>query len=56
MTNPAPAPSASPLVWLNNQPYLLLSLTTLFWAGNIVLARFVAGHAEPISFSTAASR
>jgi hypothetical protein len=29
----------SPLRWLGNQPYLLLSLTSLFWAGNIVLAR-----------------
>jgi hypothetical protein len=29
----------SPLRWLVNQPYLLLSLTALFWAGNIVLAR-----------------
>ena len=31
----------SPLRWLSNQPYLLLSLTSLFWAGNIVLARYV---------------
>ena len=32
------------LGWLANQPYLLLSLTSLFWAGNIVLGRFVAGQ------------
>jgi drug/metabolite transporter (DMT)-like permease len=51
MTNPAPAPSANPLHWLNNQPYLLLSLTSLFWAGNIVLARFVAGHVPPMTLS-----
>jgi drug/metabolite transporter (DMT)-like permease len=51
MTNPAPAPSASPVGWLNNQPYLLLSLTSLFWAGNIVLARFVAGHVPPMTLS-----
>src|SRR3954470_24903082 len=51
MTNPAPAPAASPLGWLNNQPYLLLSLTSLFWAGNIVLARFVAGHVPPMTLS-----
>jgi drug/metabolite transporter (DMT)-like permease len=37
--------------WLNNQPYLLLSLTSLFWAGNIVLARYVAGHVPPITMS-----
>ena len=51
MTNPAPPPSANPVGWLNNQPYLLLSLTSLFWAGNIVLARFVAGHVPPMTLS-----
>ena len=51
MTNPAPAPSANPVSWLNHQPYLLLSLTSLFWAGNIVLARFVAGHVPPMTLS-----
>jgi len=40
-----------PLRWLVNQPYLLLSLTSLFWAGNIVLARFVAGHVPPMTLS-----
>jgi drug/metabolite transporter (DMT)-like permease len=44
-------PSHSPLRWLNNQPYLLLSLTSLFWAGNIVLARYVAGHVPPMTLS-----
>ena len=48
MTIPAPSPPArDPLEWLNNQPYLLLSLTSLFWAGNIVLGRYVAGHVPP---------
>jgi len=41
----------SPLGWLNNQPYLLLSLASLFWAGNIVLARYVAGHVPPLTLS-----
>ena len=45
------APQRSPLRWLNNQPYLLLSLTSLFWAGNIVLARYVAGHVPPVTLS-----
>jgi drug/metabolite transporter (DMT)-like permease len=45
-------PSAqNPLAWLNHQPYLLLSLTSLFWAGNIVLGRYVAGHVPPITLS-----
>jgi drug/metabolite transporter (DMT)-like permease len=39
--------------WLANQPYLLLSLTSLFWAGNIVLGRFVAGHVPPVTLSCA---
>src|ERR1043166_8218801 len=51
MTNRTPAPSVNPISWLNNQPYLLLSLTSLFWAGNIVLARFVAGHVPPMTLS-----
>jgi len=40
------------LGWLANQPYLLLSLTSLFWAGNVVLGRFVAGHVPPIALAT----
>lgn len=52
MTEPTPAPPAfHPIRWLNNQPYLLLSLTSLFWAGNIVLARHVAGHVPPLTLS-----
>ena len=52
MTIPAPPPPApDPVSWLNNQPYLLLSLTSLFWAGNIVLARYVAGHVPPMTLS-----
>jgi drug/metabolite transporter (DMT)-like permease len=38
-------------VWLFDQPYLLLSLSSLFWAGNVVLGRFVAGHIPPIALS-----
>ena len=38
-------------VWLIDQPYLLLSLTSLFWAGNTVLGRFIAGHVPPITLS-----
>jgi drug/metabolite transporter (DMT)-like permease len=52
MTILTPQPSASdPIRWLNNQPYLLLSLTALFWAGNIVLGRYVAGHVPPMTLS-----
>ena len=52
MPKPATLPPApGPVRWLNNQPYLLLSLTSLFWAGNIVLARYVAGHVPPMTLS-----
>jgi drug/metabolite transporter (DMT)-like permease len=52
MTISAPQPSApDPVRWLNHQPYLLLSLTALFWAGNIVLGRYVAGHVPPVTLS-----
>ncbi|MCA1458330.1 DMT family transporter [Bradyrhizobium sp. BRP22] len=41
----------SAIAWLNNQPYLLLSLTSLFWAGNIVIARYVGNHLPPLTLS-----
>ena len=47
----SPLPAPDPLRWLNNQPYLLLTLTAFFWAGNIVLARYVAGHVPPMTMS-----
>src|SRR5581483_286057 len=34
-----------------DQPYLLLSLTSLFWAGNVVVARFVTGHIPPVTLA-----
>ena len=50
--DPAPQPSSfDPIRWLNHQPYLLLSLAALFWAGNIVLGRYVAGHVPPMTLS-----
>ncbi|MGY8667312.1 DMT family transporter [Bradyrhizobium sp. UFLA05-109] len=53
MTIASPAPQASnPAGWLNNQPYLLLSLSSLFWAGNIVLARHVGAHVPPLTLTT----
>lgn len=40
-----------PLRGLFNAPYLLLSLTALLWAGNMVLGRAVAGHVPPLTFA-----
>jgi drug/metabolite transporter (DMT)-like permease len=34
-----------------DRPYLLLTLTSLFWSGNVVVGRFVAGHIPPITLS-----
>jgi drug/metabolite transporter (DMT)-like permease len=50
MTKSVPS-SFDPIRWLNNQPYLLLTLAALFWAGNIVLGRYVAGHVPPMTLS-----
>ncbi len=36
---------------LFGRPYLLLSLTSLFWAGNIVLGRYAAGHITPLAIA-----
>ena len=51
-SRPAAPTHRSPTAWLNEQPYLLLSLTALFWAGNIVLARHVGNHVPPITLTT----
>ncbi|RIK97277.1 MAG: EamA family transporter [Proteobacteria bacterium] len=47
----APARPPSPIARLANQPYVLLALMALFWAGNIVLGRFVAHHVPPVTLT-----
>jgi drug/metabolite transporter (DMT)-like permease len=48
----APAsPPRTPLSRLFDQPYLLLSLTSLFWAGNAIVGRSAAGHIAPVTLS-----
>jgi drug/metabolite transporter (DMT)-like permease len=37
--------------WLANQPYLLLSITALCWAGNAIVGRLAAGHIPPVTLS-----
>lgn len=37
--------------WLYQQPALLLSLTSFFWAANSVVARAVVGHVPPVALS-----
>ncbi|MGA9087714.1 MAG: DMT family transporter [Bradyrhizobium sp.] len=43
--------AASPGGWLANQPYLLLSITALCWAGNAIVGRLAAGHIPPVTLS-----
>ena len=42
------APSGN---WIANQPYLLLCITTLCWAGNAIVGRLAAGHIPPVTLS-----
>jgi drug/metabolite transporter (DMT)-like permease len=37
--------------WLTNQPYLLLCVTALGWAGNAIVGRLAAGHIPPVTLS-----
>ena len=37
--------------WLASQPYLLLSITALCWAGNAVVGRLAAGHIPPVTLA-----
>src|SRR5258706_2798071 len=43
--------AASPGNWLANQPYLLLSITALCWAGNAIAGRLAEGHIPPVTLS-----
>src|ERR1700751_4854557 len=37
--------------WIPNQPYLLLCITALCWAGNAVVGRLAAGHIPPVTLA-----
>jgi drug/metabolite transporter (DMT)-like permease len=43
---------AGPWRWLMGRPYLLLTLTTLSWAGNAVASRLATGHISPMALTT----
>ena len=47
----ASEPTAPSGNWLANQPYLLLSITALCWAGNAIVGRLAAGHIAPVTLS-----
>jgi drug/metabolite transporter (DMT)-like permease len=42
---------ASRAPWVANQPYLLLSITALCWAGNAIVGRLAAGHIPPVTLA-----
>jgi drug/metabolite transporter (DMT)-like permease len=37
--------------WIANQPYLLLCITAMCWAGNAIVGRLAAGHIAPVTLS-----
>ena len=37
--------------WIANQPYLLLCITALTWAGNAIVGRLAVGHIPPVTLS-----
>ena len=42
---------AGPRGWLTNQPYVLLSITALCWAGNAIVGKLAAGHIPPVTLA-----
>ncbi|MBI5262385.1 MAG: DMT family transporter [Bradyrhizobium sp.] len=51
-SDPPPASaSATSGHWIANQPYVLLSITALCWAGNAIVGRLAAGHIPPVTLS-----
>jgi drug/metabolite transporter (DMT)-like permease len=50
-TSDQPSEAASAAGWLASQPYLLLSITALCWAGNAIVGRHAAGHIPPVTLS-----
>ena len=51
MSAAEPDTSAGAASWIANQPYLLLSITALCWAGNAIVGRLAAGHIPPVTLS-----
>src|SRR3954453_10402153 len=51
MSASEPASSATAGNWIANQPYVLLSITAMCWAGNAIVGRLAAGHIPPVTLS-----
>ena len=52
MSASEPTSTAASGNWLSNQPYLLLSITALCWAGNAIVGRLAAGHIPPVTLAS----
>ena len=50
VSNP-PRDNAASGPWIGRQPYLLLCITALCWAGNAIVGRLAAGHIPPVTLS-----
>ena len=50
VTTPTANPPASGS-WISNQPYWLLCISALCWAGNAIVGRLAAGHIPPATLS-----
>jgi drug/metabolite transporter (DMT)-like permease len=50
VSNP-PRDEAASGPWIGRQPYLLLCITALCWAGNAIVGRLAAGHIPPVTLS-----
>ena len=51
MSAPSQATDAAAHHWIANQPYLLLTITALCWAGNAIAGRLAAGHIPPVTLA-----
>src|SRR4249920_1069969 len=51
MSAAEPNAPANPANWIANQPYLLLCITAMCWAGNAIVGRLAAGHIAPATLS-----
>lgn len=47
MTNAPGAPSERASSGLFSRPYLILTLTSMFWGGNVVASKLAVGHVDP---------
>lgn len=50
-TTPPPGAHSGALTTIMNRPYLLLTLSSLFWGGNIIAGKYAIGELDPFALS-----